>query len=292
MEYQETVNKMAATARAIDMAESKITQSETGTLDQPPRDTTAYSQRLSSLLSGTSTSEVSLSTKTYNPLSATVPAPRSDGRGVTLLVDNFDSFTWNIYQYLSQLGESVVVLRNNVSLEECLAVNPVRVVISPGPGWPSEAGMSQTELLSASFYSLSSNTGVSNEVIKAFAGKVPILGVCLGHECIVELFGGKIVHCGEVMHGKTSKIVHDGKGVFTGLPNGLEAIRYHSLAADEKTIDTSLFEISARTENGIIMALRHKTLRIESLQFHPESIKTEYGMEMLQTFLSYQSPTW
>jgi len=134
--------------------------------------------------------------------------------------------------------------------------------------------------------------GLSNDAIKYFVGKVPILGVCLGHECIVELFGGKITHCGEIKHGKTSKLQHTGTGVFTGIPNGAEAIRYHSLAAEVTTIDPNIFEVTARTENGIIMALRHKTYKMESLQFHPESIKTDHGLQMLKTFLSYEGPNW
>jgi len=267
MEYQETVNKMAATARAIELAE----------VHMPLNDHVNPHAAI-----GLSISQQSQylwqRMKDLKPISPAAKkeaalAKSSTGNGPTLLIDNFDSFTWNIYQYLCQLGENVIVIRNNATLQECIDAKPIRVVISPGPGWPQEAG-------------------VSNDAIKYFAGKLPILGVCLGHECIVELFGGKITHCGEIKHGKTSKLLHTGTGVFQGIPDGAEAIRYHSLAAERTTIDPNIFDVTARTDNGIIMALRHKSLKMESLQFHPESIKTEYGLQMLKTFLTYEGPTW
>jgi len=187
---------------------------------------------------------------------------------------NYDSFTWNLYQYLSKLGENVIVYRHDkITVEECLALKPDHVMISPGPGWPKDAG-------------------VSNDVLKAFMGKVPILGVCLGHECLTEIFGGEIIHCGEVKHGKTSKIKHDGKGIYKNLPEDIEVIRYHSLAANVKRIPNDFYVTSKTDDTGVIMGIRHEKFKVEGVQFHPESIKTEHGIEMLKTFLSWKGPTW
>ncbi len=184
-----------------------------------------------------------------------------------LLIDNYDSFTYNLFQYLSELGEEVVVVRNDkVTLEGIEARKPDRIVISPGPGSPEEAG-------------------ISNEVIKHFAGRVPILGVCLGHQCLGYAYGGKVSRAGEIMHGKSSLIHHDNKGVFKGLANPFPAIRYHSLAVEEKNLPACL-EISARTENGLIMGLRHREYPVEGVQFHPESIMTGVGKDLLKNFLS------
>ena len=184
----------------------------------------------------------------------------------TLLIDNYDSFTYNLYQYLCELGEDVTVFRNDkVTLAECLALEPDHVVISPGPCTPREAGISQ-------------------DVIRAFAGKVPVLGVCLGHQCIYDVYGGTVAGAGEIKHGKTSTISHDGHGVFEGLPADFTAIRYHSLAGTAETQPAEL-EVTAKSENGIIMGIRHRTLTVEGVQFHPESIATEYGKELLQNFL-------
>jgi para-aminobenzoate synthetase component II len=183
-----------------------------------------------------------------------------------LLIDNYDSFTYNIYQYLSELGAEVKVARNDkITLDEIERLKPERMVISPGPGTPLDAG-------------------ISNLVIRHFGKRLPILGVCLGHQCIGQVFGGKVTNAGEIRHGKTSKIYHDGKGVFSGLSSPLTAVRYHSLAVQEKGLPDCL-EISAHTENGIIMGLRHKEYAIEGVQFHPESIMTKGGKELLKNFM-------
>ena len=183
-----------------------------------------------------------------------------------LLIDNYDSFTYNLYQYLAELGEQVEVHRNDqITVEDCLAMQPEHVVISPGPCSPKEAG-------------------ISVDLIHAFAGKAPLLGVCLGHQCIGEAYGGVVTSAGEIRHGKTSMISHDGKGVFEGIPNPFEAIRYHSLAIVPDTVPDVL-EVSARSESGVIMGIRHRTLPIEGVQFHPESIMTQHGHAMLRNFL-------
>ena len=191
----------------------------------------------------------------------------------TLLIDNYDSFTYNLYQYLSELGAEVVVHRNDqLTVEECEALAPERIVISPGPGRPSGAG-------------------VSTELVRRFAGKAPVLGVCLGHQCICEAFDGEIVGAGEIKHGKTSAISHDGQGVFAGLPDPFTAVRYHSLAADPPSLPESL-TVSARSESGVIMGLRHERFTVEGVQFHPESIATEHGKALLQNFLDIRGGTW
>jgi len=183
-----------------------------------------------------------------------------------LLIDNYDSFTYNLYQYLCELGEEVEVVRNDaVSVEDCLAMAPERIVISPGPGTPAGAG-------------------ISVDLVHAAAGEVPLLGVCLGLQCIGEAFGGRIGYAGEIMHGKTSAISHDGKGVFEGLPEPFEAIRYHSLAIEPDSMPDEL-EVTARSESGVIMGVRHRTLAIEGVQFHPESIVTTVGHDLLRNFL-------
>jgi len=187
-----------------------------------------------------------------------------------LLIDNYDSFTYNLYQYLSELGaDDIEVIRNDqATVDELEAMNPERVVISPGPSRPE-------------------NAGISVEAIQRFAGKVPVLGVCLGHQCLAEAFGGKVVHAGEIRHGKTSPIHHDGKGLFAGVDSPFEAVRYHSLTIEPDSVPEG-FEVTARTENGIIMGVRHKTLAIEGVQFHPESIVTEPGKQLLQNFLNME----
>ena len=190
----------------------------------------------------------------------------------TLLIDNYDSFTYNLYQYLCELGEEVTVFRNDkVTLAECEALAPDHVVISPGPCTPREAGISQ-------------------DVIRAFAGRVPVLGVCLGHQCIYDVYGGTVSGAGEIKHGKTSSISHDGRGVFSGLPEGFTAIRYHSLAGTPETQPATL-EVTATSESGVIMGIRHRTLTVEGVQFHPESIATEFGKELLQNFLNMSGGT-
>lgn len=191
-----------------------------------------------------------------------------------LMLDNYDSFTYNIVQYFGELGADVKVLRNDeTTVEEIEALQPAQIVISPGPCTPSEAG-------------------ISLEVIRYFSGKLPILGICLGHQGIGQLFGGHVVRAKEPMHGKLSAIRHDGRGVFSGLSNPLTVTRYHSLVVDLATLPDCL-EISAWTEkeNGTvdeIMGLRHKTLMVEGVQFHPESILSEQGHEMLANFLKQQ----
>ena len=188
-----------------------------------------------------------------------------------LLIDNYDSFTFNLYQYLAELGAAVEVHRNDqVSVEDCLAMRPEHVVISPGPCSPHEAG-------------------ISVDLVRAFAGRAPLLGVCLGHQCIGEAFGGDVVPAGEIMHGKTSMISHDGKGVFAGLPNPFEAIRYHSLAIAPASVPDVL-EVSARAESGVIMGVRHRQHPIEGVQFHPESIMTQHGHDLLRNFLAMRQP--
>lgn len=188
-----------------------------------------------------------------------------------LMIDNYDSFTYNIVQYLGELKADVKVVRNDeISANDIAALNPERIVISPGPCSPSEAG-------------------ISLETIKKYAGKIPILGVCLGHQSIGQAFGGDVVRARKVMHGKTSMIYHNGKGVFANLQNPFRATRYHSLVVKKETLPECL-EITAWTqgENGSmdeIMGLRHKTLQIEGVQFHPESILTEHGHQLLQNFL-------
>jgi anthranilate synthase/aminodeoxychorismate synthase-like glutamine amidotransferase len=186
---------------------------------------------------------------------------------VLLLIDNYDSFTYNLFQYLSELGEEVWVARNDrVDLEEIKARSPGRIVISPGPGTPEEAG-------------------ISNDVIRRFGSEIPILGVCLGHQCIGYAYGARVNRAGEIMHGKSSLIHHDGRGVFRGLMSPFPAIRYHSLAVMADGLPECL-EISARTENGIIMGLRHREFPVEGVQFHPESIMTEVGKDLLRNFLN------
>ncbi|MFP5308868.1 MAG: anthranilate synthase component II [Actinomycetes bacterium] len=183
-----------------------------------------------------------------------------------LIVDNYDSFTYNIAQELGELGADVEVVRNDAfTVDELLADLPAGVVISPGPGDPSDAGL-------------------SNDVIRAVAGVRPLLGVCLGHQCIGEVYGGRIVRAPELVHGKTSPIHHDGVGVFAGLPDPFDATRYHSLVVEEASFPDVL-EVTARTADGLIMGLRHRELDVEGVQFHPESVLTRHGMDLLGNFL-------
>jgi len=188
-----------------------------------------------------------------------------------LMIDNYDSFTWNLVQYLGELGEDVRVVRNDeMTLDALRRLAPAAIVISPGPGTPNEAGLSL-------------------QIIEKLGGSVPILGVCLGHQSIGQAFGGKVVRAKEIMHGKTSMIHHDGKGVFRGVPNPFEATRYHSLVVEQSTLPADL-EVSAWTprEDGSIdeiMGLRHRSLPIEGVQFHPESILTQHGHDLLRNFL-------
>ncbi|GAB4542990.1 MAG: aminodeoxychorismate/anthranilate synthase component II [Thermodesulfovibrionia bacterium] len=183
-----------------------------------------------------------------------------------LMIDNYDSFTYNLVQYLGELGEDIRVFRNDkITIPEIERLNPERIVISPGPCTPKEAG-------------------ISIDVIRHFAGKVPILGVCLGHQSIGAAFGGEIINAPRLMHGKTSMIYHDEKRLFEGLPNPFEATRYHSLVIKRETLPDCL-EITARTEMDEIMGVRHKEYTIEGVQFHPESILTKVGKDLLRNFL-------
>ena len=184
-----------------------------------------------------------------------------------LMIDNYDSFTYNLYQYLSELGAEVVTLRNDkITLEDIEAMAPDGIIVSPGPSTPLEAG-------------------ISNDVVRHFGSKVPTLGVCLGHQCVGYVYGAKVDRAGEIRHGKTSMIHHDGKGVLAGLPNPFEAIRYHSLVVYPETLPDCL-EVTAWTGNGLIMGLRHKEHPVEGVQFHPESIMTPVGKDLLQNFLN------
>jgi anthranilate synthase component 2 len=188
---------------------------------------------------------------------------------VLLMIDNYDSFTYNLVQYLGELGEDVRVLRNDEkTVAEIDAMAPDRIVLSPGPCTPNEAG-------------------VSLELIERFKGRVPILGVCLGHQAIGQAFGGKVVHAKTLMHGKVSRIHHSGKGVFAGLPTPYDATRYHSLAIERASCPADL-EVTAWTDDGEIMGVRHLSLAIEGVQFHPESILTQHGHALLENFLTEQ----
>ncbi|MFL2784199.1 MAG: anthranilate synthase component II [Dehalococcoidia bacterium] len=183
-----------------------------------------------------------------------------------LLIDNYDSFTYNLYQYLCELGAEVSVVRNDkITLGQIRNMNPEKIVVSPGPCTPDKAG-------------------ISNEVVREFGPIIPVLGVCLGHQCVGQTFGGIVGKAGEIMHGKTSLIHHDGEGVFSGIPSPFEAIRYHSLVVYKEDLPDEL-EVTAWTESGIVMGLRHKEYDIQGIQFHPESIMTQYGKEILGNFL-------
>ena len=183
-----------------------------------------------------------------------------------LMIDNYDSFTYNLVQYLAEIGQEVKVVRNDkISIEEINKLNPQYIVISPGPCTPNEAG-------------------ISLELIEAFKGKIPILGVCLGHQSIGQAFGGSIIHAQTIMHGKTSKIFHNDKGVFRGIKNPFIATRYHSLVIEKQTLP-NCFDITAWTDDNEIMGIKHKELAIEGVQFHPESILSEHGHDLLKNFL-------
>jgi para-aminobenzoate synthetase component 2 len=183
-----------------------------------------------------------------------------------LMIDNYDSFTYNLVQYLGEMGQDLQVYRNDaITLEEIEALAPERIIVSPGPCTPNEAG-------------------ISVPLIQRFAGRVPILGVCLGHQSIGQAFGGEVVRAGRLMHGKTSPIHHDGRTIFAGLPSPFEATRYHSLLVRRETLPGCL-TVSAETTEGEIMGLRHKELPVEGVQFHPESVLTTHGKELLRNFV-------
>ena len=183
-----------------------------------------------------------------------------------LLIDNYDSFTYNLYQMMCELGAEVAVARNDeIDIDGIERMDPERIVVSPGPRTPTEAG-------------------ISVEVVSRLGPRVPILGVCLGHQCVGQAYGGSIGPAGEIMHGKSSPVHHDGRGVFAGLPSPFEAIRYHSLAVDPDSLPPAL-EVSAWTEEGVIMGVRHRDHPVEGVQFHPESIATTHGREILRNFI-------
>lgn len=183
-----------------------------------------------------------------------------------LLIDNYDSFTYNLYQYIGIFNSDIKVVRNDkITIDEITAMDPERIVLSPGPKNPKEAG-------------------ICMDVVREFTGKKPILGICLGHQSIGAAFGAEIVHAKELMHGKQSLITQDGRGIFEGIPSPVHVARYHSLAVDEKTLP-DVFEILARTEDGEIMAMQHKEYPLIGIQFHPESIYTDHGKKMIENFL-------
>ena len=199
-----------------------------------------------------------------------MPAESSFDHVRMLLIDNYDSFTYNLVQAFAAMGASVMVYRNDaITVEEALAHEPTHLVISPGPGRPDDAG-------------------VSLSMIEAFAGRVPIFGVCLGHQSIVQQHGGRIVRAERLMHGKTSMVKHDGESIFTGLSNPFEVGRYHSLCAEEETLPEDLI-VTAQTERGEIMGVRHKTLQIEGVQFHPESVLTPEGDDLMANFMRQEA---
>ncbi|MBT5856651.1 aminodeoxychorismate/anthranilate synthase component II [bacterium] len=184
-----------------------------------------------------------------------------------LMIDNYDSFTYNLVQYFGELGQDPEVFRNDaITVDEIRAKNPSHIVISPGPGRPADAG-------------------ITKDVIREFAGKTPILGVCLGHQAIGEVFGAKVTYAPSIMHGKTSMITHDGKGVFQGLESPIEVTRYHSLVLDPASLPDTL-EVTSQTDDGIVMGVRHKELSVEGVQFHPESILTKLGKDMIKNFVT------
>jgi anthranilate synthase/aminodeoxychorismate synthase-like glutamine amidotransferase len=185
---------------------------------------------------------------------------------VILLVDNYDSFTYNLYQYLGELGAETRVIRNDeLSVDDALATHPERIVISPGPGTPDQSG-------------------ITLELIRRSAGRVPLLGVCLGHQALGQVFGGSVVRAPRLMHGKTSEVRHDGRTVFAGLPDPFTATRYHSLIVAKESVPDCL-EVSAWTDDGIVMGLRHRSHPLEGVQFHPESLLTSAGKNLLRNFL-------
>ena len=208
------------------------------------------------------------------------PAPKLENASRLVLIDNYDSFTWNVYQYLHLEGATVTVHRNDqITLKELIAINPTQLVISPGPGHPD------------------TDAGVSAEAIRHFAGRIPVLGVCMGEQCIFTVFGGKVEVTGQILHGKTSRLRHDQKGLYAGLPQDIPVTRYHSLAGTHSSLPECL-EISSWITSakgngeGIIMGVRHRELLVEGVQFHPESILTAEGRAMLRNFLNMQGGTW
>lgn len=279
LEFEETEHKMRALMTAVDKAEARLDAEKDPSVDVYPLEATRTPLAAESFVDSLQSAS-SPSASTYDWTKTTQDYDHSDQAPV-LLIDNYDSFTWNVYQYLSQLGANVVVFRNDkITVEDVVKMDPSHIVISPGPGHPV------------------TDSGVSFEVIKAFMGKKPILGVCLGLQAMVALFNGKVVGCGEIKHGKTSRIEHDGKGLYHGVPGskegskkGFSIIRYHSLGAEDATLPDCL-EVTSRSELGLIMGARHKEFTLEGVQYHPESIKSEFGKDMLANFLSWKGGRW
>ncbi len=192
---------------------------------------------------------------------------------MVIVIDNYDSFVYNLAQYLGELGWEPLVYRNDqVTLEEIEGLSPSHIIISPGPGTPLEAG-------------------IANDVIRRFAGGIPILGVCLGHQCIGYVYGGQVIHAPVPTHGKSSLVYHDGRTIYQGLPKPFEAGRYHSLVIKEATLPKAL-ELTAITGDGVVMGVRHKEYVVEGVQFHPESIMTDVGHDILKNFLGFSQPSW
>ena len=192
---------------------------------------------------------------------------------MVIVIDNYDSFVYNLAQYLGELGWEPLVYRNDqVTLEEIERLSPSHIIISPGPGTPLEAG-------------------IANDVIRRFAGSIPILGVCLGHQCIGYVYGGQVLHAPVPTHGKSSLVYHDGRTIYQGLPKPFEAGRYHSLVIKEATLPKAL-ELTAITGDGVVMGVRHKEYVVEGVQFHPESIMTDVGHDILKNFLGFSQPSW
>lgn len=190
-----------------------------------------------------------------------------------IMIDNYDSFTWNIVQFLSGLGATVTVFRNDkITIPELKALKPTHLVLSPGPGNPGDSG-------------------ICAEAIAAFQGEIPILGVCLGEQTMFHMYGGTVGKAGEYVHGKTSPVYHDGKGLYKGVPSPVKVMRFHSLVGVRDTLP-SAFVLTSETENGLVMGIRHKTYVMEGVQFHPESILTEHGMDMIRNFLQWKCGTW
>ena len=191
-----------------------------------------------------------------------------------VLIDNYDSFTWNVYEYLCQEGAKVQVFRNDkITTDEIEALNPDVIVISPGPGHPK------------------TDSGISRDAIKYFTGKIPVFGICMGQQCMIDVYGGDVTYAGEIVHGKTSTITHDNKGFFRNVPQDVAVTRYHSLAGNDSTLP-ECFDVTARTEKGVIMGIRHKKYTVEGVQFHPESILTEEGHLMIKNMLNVTGGTW
>ncbi|KAJ3021281.1 bifunctional tryptophan synthase trp1 [Thoreauomyces humboldtii] len=273
-EWEETVSKLKSNVTTIKKAEEYYQNLQAKTQTQGSSEAKAAGvTRADPLTKPASARTPSTKLSSREIGSTKLPTDRESATDITLLIDNYDSFTWNVYQYLSEAGANVVVFRNDqVTLEQCIALNPRNVVISPGPGRPADAA-------------------ISNDVIRHFAGKIPVLGVCLGEQCMFEIFGGTVTYAGEIVHGKTTPVLHDGKGLYEGVAQGIECTRYHSLVGDAKTLPASL-EITSWIQNGLVMGVRHKEFVVEGVQYHPESIASEGGRKIFTNFLKWEGGRW